>query len=261
MGIVVNLSPVRRGARRAFAVVVPLLVAGVLTGCTATEQPGAPGKQGPVSSAGVPAADATALLGQLKVAPEAEMAGYDRDKFPHWDTAPLDHGFGPEFAQYAKCTTRDVMMLRDATGPVTLDPKSCELSIGREGGWHDHYGVVDRKTGKLKPYAFITDPSKVDAEHIVPLAEAWRSGAGAKDLETRRAIANDATNLAASDPTANRSKGDQDVSSYLPPGEFRCTYVVHYLRIKVKYGLTVDSAEQAALKTAIDDCVSRGGFA
>ncbi len=200
------------------------------------------------------------LFAKLVVAPEAPMTGYSREKFPHWDSNTPEHGFGSQFAQYSKCTTRDVMMLRDAEGSVTLDPKTCDLTVGKGGGWRDQYGVLDRKTGKLAPYKFITDPKGVDAEHIVPLAEAWRSGAATRDEDTRRNIANDAINLVASDPSANRSKGDQDATNYLPPGKFRCAYVAHYIKIKVKYALTVDPAEQTALRTAVDDCARRGGF-
>ncbi|MFC9897391.1 HNH endonuclease family protein [Nocardia sp. NPDC127579] len=200
------------------------------------------------------------MLGKLQVATEAAMSGYDREKFPHWDTNKAEHGFGAEFTQYAKCTTREVMMLRDATGAVTLDAKTCKLTIGKDGGWRDEYGFLDAKTGQLKPYKWMTDPASVDAEHIVALAEAWRSGAATKDEDTRRRIANDALNLEASDPSANRSKGDQDAANYLPPGTFRCAYIDRYVRVKIKYALTVDSAEQSALRAAVADCVSRGEF-
>ncbi|WP_305092778.1 HNH endonuclease family protein [Prescottella sp. R16] len=200
------------------------------------------------------------LLAQLRVAPEAPMTGYSREEFPHWDRNLPEHGFGDAFAQYPKCTTRDVMMLRDAVGAVSLDPKTCELTVGKGGGWQDEYGFIDRKTGEMRPYKKMTEPSGVDAEHIVALAEAWRSGAANLDEDTRRRIANDATNLVAADPSANRSKGDQDAANYLPPGKFRCSYVDRYLHVKVKYGLTVDPAEQTALRTAVDDCVRQGAF-
>ncbi|WP_137723924.1 HNH endonuclease family protein [Prescottella subtropica] len=200
------------------------------------------------------------LLARLTVAPEAPMTGYSREKFPHWDRNLPEHGFGDGFAEYSRCTTRDVMMLRDAVGSVRLDPKTCELIVGKGGGWQDEYGFVDRKTGELRPYKKMEKPSDVDAEHIVALAEAWRSGAAGLDEDTRRRIANDAVNLVAADPSANRSKGDQDAANYLPPGKFRCTYVDRYLHVKVKYGLTVDPAEQAALRTAVDDCVRQGAF-
>ncbi|GAA5064056.1 HNH endonuclease family protein [Nocardia callitridis] len=198
--------------------------------------------------------DINELFGQLKVGKESPMTGYDRDKFPHWDTNKPGHGFGDKFAQYSKCTTREVVLLRDATGPVTLDPKSCKFTLGTDGGWRDQYGVLDRKSGELKPYKWVTNPTSLDIDHIVPLAEVWRSGAAKLSQDTRRDIANDAVNLVVSDPSANRSKGDQDPADYLPPGGFRCAYIDRYVRIKVKYNLTVDPDEQAALRTAIDGC-------
>ncbi|WP_235174542.1 HNH endonuclease family protein [Tomitella biformata] len=195
-----------------------------------------------------------ALLAQLRVGPESPMAGYSRDEFPHWDRNKPEHGFGPEFDQYSRCTTRDVMLLRDAVGSVQLDPSTCKLTIGADGGWQDQYGFIDRKTGQMKPYKWMADSTGVDAEHIVPLAEAWRSGAADLDVDARRGIANDAINLEASDPSANRSKGDQDASTYLPPGNFRCEYTGRYMQIKVKYGLAVNPEELAKLRVAVDDC-------
>ncbi|MFJ4653699.1 HNH endonuclease family protein [Nocardia sp. NPDC088792] len=246
--------------------ILPIAIAGLLVltvlalvvvGKPATQTPDA---AKPDSKDPVPAQDVTALLPKLVVGAEGSMTGYSRDKFPHWDVNRPVHGFGDQFAQYSRCTTRVVMLLRDAVGSVRLDPKTCEFTVGTGGGWRDQYGVADRKTGELKPYKWVTDPSGMDADHIVPLAEAWRSGAAALDDETRRRIANDAINLVVSDPTANRSKGDQDPANYLPPGNFRCAYISRYVQVKVKYALTVDSAEQAALRTAVGDCARRGGF-
>ncbi|WP_051161731.1 HNH endonuclease family protein [Nocardia brevicatena] len=249
--------------KRIVAVVGPILIAivvavgySLLEGSTGKDET-SPDTSGPTVASAKEVGDA---LGKLPVAKEAPMTGYSREEFPHWDNNEPEHGFGPEFAQYERCTTREVMMLRDATGTVTLDPKTCDLKVGKDGGWRDEYGVLDSKTGQLQPYKWITDPKKVDAEHIVPLAEAWRSGAGKLDKNTRRRIANDAVNLVASDPSANRSKGDQDPSKYLPPGNFRCRYVDRYIKIKLKYGLSVDSDEQTALRTAVDECVKRGEF-
>lgn len=257
------LSALPAPARKFAALVVPVLIAialvagFLLQGCSPS--PTDPAAGAAKSVAGT-AAEIRSALDKLPVKAEVGMAGYSREKFPHWDNNEPEHGFGPEFAQYLKCTTREVMMLRDATGEVTLDPKTCDLKIGTGGGWQDAYGVMDSKTGKLKPYKFIVEAKSVDAEHIVPLAEAWRSGAKDLDTDTRRRIANDALNLIASDPSANRSKGDQDAAHYLPPGSFRCGYVSHYVQVKLKYGLSVDPEEQTALRTAVDDCVERGEF-
>ena len=252
-----------RTARKAFAVCAPIcLAATVASACTAVDEStsidgGAPG---PAPTASISGKDIGELVEKLAEAPEGSMSGYSREEFPHWDTNKPEHGFGDEFAQYSRCTSREVMMLRDAVGTVTLDPKTCDLKVGKDGGWRDAYGFLDSKTGKLKEYKFMTDPAKVDAEHIVALAEAWRSGANKLDEDTRRRIANDAINLEASDPSANRSKGDQDAANYLPPGRFRCVYLERYITVKVKYGLSVDPAEHGALRTAVADCVSRGEF-
>lgn len=255
------LSALPAPARRFAAVAVPVLtVVAVAAGCTlegpAKDSDPAAGAAKSVGSAG----EIRSALDKLPVKAEVGMAGYSREKFPHWDDNDPEHGFGPEFAQYSKCTTREVMLLRDATGEVSLDPRTCKLTIGTGGGWQDAYGVMDSETGKLKPYKFIVESAGVDAEHIVPLAEAWRSGAENLDTDTRRRIANDAVNLIASDPSANRSKGDQDPADYLPPGSFRCGYISRYIQVKLKYGLSVDQEEQTALRTAVEDCVERGEF-
>lgn len=220
---------------------------------------GKPAPDRPAQAAGS-AREINGLLAKLVVAKEAPMTGYSREEFPHWDTNKPEHGFGDAFAQYSRCTTREVMLLRDAVGSVRLDPSTCKFTMGADGGWRDTYGVPDKKTGDLKPYKWITDSAGVDVDHIVALAEAWRSGAATMPIDTRRRIANDTLNLSPSDPTANRSKGDQDPSTYLPPGNFRCAYIGRYLTVKVKYGLSVDSKEQAGLKTAVQTCIDRGEF-
>ncbi|MGW4352995.1 HNH endonuclease family protein [Nocardia sp. NPDC004582] len=262
-----RLSPAQR--RLLQAVVSLLIVVALAVAITILEKRGGtdkPESSGPpIPDRGAqPAGSAkeiNALLGKLKVADELPMTGYSRERFPHWDTEKPEHGFGDSFAQYSRCTTREVVLIRDATGPVKLDPSSCKFSgLGATAGWRDQYGVMDKKTNALKPYKWTTDSSGLDIDHIVALAEAWRSGAAKLDDDTRRHIANDALNLVISDPTANRSKGDQDPSSYLPPGNFRCAYIGHYIQVKLKYGLNVDTKEQSALQAAVKDCISKGEF-
>ncbi|KAF0835841.1 HNH endonuclease family protein [Nocardia caishijiensis] len=252
-------TPVGRAVLALAAAMVVALVVTVANSLLDKVNPTAPGP-GSAGAATVSGKEIGDLVATLVVAKEGPMTGYTREKFPHWDTNKPEHGFIGELATYTKCTSRDVMMLRDATGKVTLDPKTCELTVPSGAGWQDRYGFIDKKTGQLGPYKFITDPSKVDAEHIVALAEAWRSGAADRDEDTRRRIANDALNLVAADPSANRSKGDQDPANYLPPGNFRCAYIEHYVKVKIKYALTVDTAEHTALRTAVDDCSRRGEF-
>ncbi|MFE1597038.1 HNH endonuclease family protein [Nocardia sp. NPDC058705] len=252
-------SPAGRALLAVLGAVLIAVVVTVANTLLDKVSPTAPGP-GSAGAATVSGKEVGELVATLVVAKEGPMTGYTREKFPHWDTNKPEHGFTGDLAQYTKCTSREVMMLRDANGKVTLDAKTCDLKVAAGGGWQDHYGFIDKKTGELGPYKFITDPSKVDAEHIVALAEAWRSGAADRDEDTRRRIANDSLNLVAADPSANRSKGDQDPANYLPPGNFRCAYVEHYVKVKVKYALTVDTAEHTALRTAVDDCLRRGEF-
>jgi hypothetical protein len=65
--------------------------------------------------------------------------------------------------------------------------------------------------------------------HLVPLAEAWDSGASAWTSGEREANANDLGDdraLVAVSAASNRSKADQDPSTWLPPAEgYRCVYV------------------------------------
>ena len=69
-------------------------------------------------------------------------------------------------------------------------------------------------TGKV-----FTDPRKMDIDHMVPLKEAWVSGASEWSKEQRVAFANDLDypdHLVATEASANRKKSAKDpVSGYL----------------------------------------------
>jgi Protein of unknown function (DUF1524) len=105
---------------------------------------------------------------------------------------------------------------------------------------------------------YIDAASKLDIDHLVPLAEAWDSGASAWTAKEREAYANDLTDpraLIAASAASNRSKGDQDPSTWLPPytGN-RCTYVIDWIADKTRYRLAVDPVEQAALTDQLAAC-------
>jgi Protein of unknown function (DUF1524) len=59
----------------------------------------------------------------------------------------------------------------------------------------------------------------VDIDHIVPPANAWRSGAKRWSRKRRRSSANDLTDsqLIAVSASSNRSKGDQGPEAWEPP--------------------------------------------
>ncbi|MER6145439.1 HNH endonuclease family protein [Streptomyces sparsogenes] len=175
------------------------------------------------------AEEARAELDELTVAPEDDVPGYSRSKFPHWIT------------RYGTCDTREVVLQRDGEG-VTQDDQCRAVS----GQWVSPYdGVAVDTAGQL------------DIDHVVPLKEAWRSGAAAWTTEDRKAFANDLVHsqLVAVSARSNRSKADKDPANWQPPlASYRCTYGRAWISVKHVYGLAVDPAERSALVGMLDTC-------
>lgn len=170
------------------------------------------------------------MLRSLTVAPE-RPAGYDRELFPHWDYV----GDG--------CDVRDLVLISEArSGPST--GRSCPVGSGR---WFSEFDGVT-----------VRDPGGLDVDHMVPLAEAWASGARRWTTAVREAFANDrgyAGSLIAVTASSNRSKGDQDPAEWLPPRTaYRCTYVSEWIAVKWRWRITVDATEQAALRVQVNAC-------
>ncbi|WP_197367972.1 HNH endonuclease family protein, partial [Streptomyces clavuligerus] len=177
----------------------------------------------------VDAATARAYLGQLTVAAEGSSSGYSRDLFPHWST------------QYGACNTREVVLKRD--GVDVVQNSSCAAVSGR---WFSEYDG-----------ATWTAASDLDIDHLVPLAEAWRSGANRWTTAQRQGFANDLTRpqLIAVTDNVNQAKGDKDPAEWLPSRtSYICTYVRMWVHTKHYYGLTVDSAEKNTLQSTLNGC-------
>ena len=101
--------------------------------------------------------------------------------------------------------------------------------------------------------------SEVDIDHLVALSDAWQKGAASWPAGKRLALANDPLNLLAVDASANRSKGDGDTATWLPPNKaYRCTYVARQVAVKGKYGLWVTSAEREAMVRVLATCPTMG---
>ena len=186
----------------------------------------------PTASAALPTpvsgATARSYLAQLTVATE-DRTGYDRDLFPHWIT------------QSGACNTRETVLKRDGSGVVT--DSSCAAT---SGSW---YSVYDGATW--------TAASDLDIDHLVPLAEAWDSGADSWTTSRRQSFANDLTRpqLIAVTDNVNQAKGDQDPATWMPSRTaYRCTYVRAWVQVKYYYDLSVDSAEKSALTSYLASC-------
>ncbi|KOT52325.1 hypothetical protein ADK43_30350 [Streptomyces rimosus subsp. rimosus] len=93
---------------------------------------------------------------------------------------------------------------------------------------------------------------------MVPLAEAWDSGASQWTAARREAYANDLDaerSLVAVTAKTNRSKADQDPATWLPPlADARCTYAADWVSTKLRWALTVDRTERDALRRLVAGC-------
>jgi hypothetical protein len=162
--------------------------------------------------------------------------GYDRSLFKHWIDEDQDG-----------CDTRAEVLIEEAIKKPKVG-KRCLLTGGQ---WNSAFdGKTFRKSSQL------------DVDHVVPLAEAWRSGAWNWTPEKRQAFANDLTlkeALIAVSASSNRSKGDRDLAFWLPATGV-CNYVRDWITVKVTYGLTVDPAEAMVISRQTSACGIRRVF-
>ncbi|MGA4842274.1 HNH endonuclease family protein [Streptomyces sp. G45] len=193
----------------------------------ATLLTGSPAQAAPPTP--VSAATARTYLGQLTVRPEGSSDGYSRDKFPHWIT------------QSGACNTREVVLKRDGTN-VQQDSSCAAVS----GTWKSAY---DNATW--------TQASDLDIDHVVPLSEAWKSGASSWTTSRRQSFANDLSEpqLIAVTDNVNQAKGDKDPAEWMPPlASYHCFYARMWVDVKHSYGLSVDSAEKSKLTSVLNGC-------
>lgn len=103
-----------------------------------------------------------------------------------------------------------------------------------------------------------TNASRMDVDHLVPLAEAWASGAWNWTAKKRTAFANDldfGPSLIAVSLSTNRSKGDRDPAEWMPKSTaYTCTYVKNWIAVKSRWNLSVDTTEKSALLGYLTKC-------
>ncbi len=195
---------------------------------------------GGATTGGASAGTALAALATVKVAAAGSLTGYTRLKFGQaW--ADVDHN---------GCDTRNDVLKRDLTR-TTYRTTGGHRCVVLSGILADPYTA--RQIHFTKASA-----TKVQIDHVVPLADAWRTGASGWSTARRTALANDPGNLLAVDGSSNESKGDSDASEWLPPNHgYRCAYVARQVGIKAKYHLTVTPAERDAIRAVLSTCRSQ----
>ena len=184
----------------------------------------------------VPASPVTTST-QLSIAVASiprDIPDYDRDEWRHWTDEDED-------CQDA----RQEALIAESDTPVTY--KSDEKCKVASGSWVGPY------TGES-----FTDPADLDIDHMVPLANAHRSGGWAWTEDRKRQYANDlsyAGHLVATKASANRAKGSKGPDGWKPPERgYWCQYAIDWITIKNAWELTATANEANALAEMLGMC-------
>ena len=237
--------------RHRVVVLLLLVVSGLLAGCavgaSSEHSPGGTtrGHRRDVPTASPPprADRAGAVLDRLDVEPRTRgTEGYVRDAFGS-DWIDTDHD---------GCNQRDDVLLRDAVPGTTRVQQqgACDHDV-LAGTWHDPY------TGHTLTFTDLKDLRQAEAiqiDHVVPLAEAWVSGARRWSTSRRERLANDLDELLAVDGPTNASKSDDDPAAWRPRKGYQCAYARRWIAVKSRYALAVDAPEKAALVQMLGYC-------
>ena len=167
---------------------------------------------------------------------------------------PTDDGGAPPYRRAAfgddwaydpssGCNTRERVLIEESIIPPKVDDR-CRTTNGR---WRSSYdGVVT------------DDPADLQIDHVVALANAWRSGAWRWTAERRFSFANDLTEpetLAAVTGHSNQSKGDSSPDQWLPDDRSQwCPFATTWVAIKRRWQLTVTPSEKATLVAILNGC-------
>ncbi|MHA7275657.1 HNH endonuclease family protein [Arthrobacter sp. HLT1-21] len=186
----------------------------------------------PASAATTYTTDLRSAARALPVAAESN-AGYDRDRY-----------FGQWMDQNKDCqnTRAEVLISESKVAPKYTTTKYCAVATGK---W---VTTFDNKAH--------TSASTVQIDHMVPVHEAWGSGARNWTQARRVAFYNDlgyAGSLNAQTSRLNSSKQASGPEQWMPPAN-HCSYIIQWTVVKARWGMTVDKAEKAALIQWADKC-------
>lgn len=217
-----------------------------------------------------------ALLNSLPVTDPHAPAGYNRKRlFRGWEYVD-------------GCSTRRILLRRHSMNcGVDVD---IEAALGVDGGlgeapdlesdhWSSREASIDvddalpsqrhRQHRKGRGCRMPTGPwwSPYDGcrsenaddfqiDHLVALREVWVSGGHAWSSAQWSRYANDYQTpglLQVVSGTSNSDKGHSDPAVWLPPyTPSICRYVIDWVNVKSAYGLSVDAAEAAAIRSVLD---------
>ena len=183
---------------------------------------------------GGPAITFDRILRIAEVPPD--LPSYDRDGWKHWVDEDKD------------CqNTRHEVLIQESLAMVTFKrERKCQVATGE---WFDPY------TGET-----VTDATRLDIDHMVPLKNAHDSGAWAWDKDKKSAFANEmsyADHLMAVTASANRKKGARGSEKWKPANrDHWCDYAIDWVEIKVGWDLSATKTEWGALQEMLQTCDS-----
>ena len=177
---------------------------------------------------------ATTVLRVIVSAVPATLPDYDRHDWKHWTDADRD-------CQDAR---NEVLIAESQTRVAYRTDRKCRVAAGE---W-------------LAPYSntIVTDPGRLDVDHMVPLGNAHDSGAWQWSANQRERYANyleDPQHLIAVTASANRSKGARGPNQWKPEDRtYWCQYATDWITIKSTWELTVTQTELAGLNQMLSTC-------
>lgn len=233
--------------RRFTVVAASILAATTLTGCNAVEKFGLPGATStdpattanhqPTSPEAVTAPTGAALAAALKLPTQgrAPKTGYARAQFGKAWTDDNTALWGRN-----GCDTRNDILKRDLTNIAWKNKVHCAVKSGV---------LADKYSGTTIQFVRgASTSSAVQIDHIIPLSNAWQTGAQAWPSTKRVQFANDPLNLNASKGSLNGQKSDADAATWLPPNKaYRACYAAQMVSVRTKYGLWTTPADKATL--------------
>jgi hypothetical protein len=182
----------------------------------------------------IPAVTSDQLLRIAEVPPD--LPSYDRDDWRHWVDGDKD------------CqNTRHEALIEESLVKVAFKTdRKCQVATGE---WFDPY------TGET-----VTDATRLDIDHMIPLKNAHDSGGWAWDKSRKAAFANEmsyADHLIAVTASANRKKGARGPEEWKPTNRgYWCDYAIDWVQIKIDWDLSATKAERGALQEMLETCDS-----
>lgn len=183
------------------------------------------------------------LLDGLKVEEKSSKKGYKRPNL--WGAAST---YNVDAPLPSNCSVREAVLYNQGENVKVND--KCEIL---QGMWKDPY---NGKTYSYNlPEGTPMNIRNLEIEHIVPLANAYVSGANEWTDNTFKTFAHDVNNLIVVNGSDNSAKSDSGPEKWIPSNTaYYCEYATSWIQTKTEYELSVTVQEKSALENLLTNC-------